>query len=89
MKHFNFPEIFPGKDQDDKFIHEKVLQELGEFLREKDLEKKAVEVMDILHSAETLVRKFFHRNPRLCQKTIIRKVIGKNKKRGYYKRRKT
>lgn len=82
---FNFPEIFPKSDQDDQFLHDKVLQELGEFLKEEDLEKKAVEAMDILHAAETLVLKFFIRNPQLDPDKAIDQVIAKNDRRGYYR----
>lgn len=82
---FNFPEIFPGKPQDDKFLHDKVLQELGEFLSETDPRKQAVEAMDVLHSAETLVRKFFSRHPDLWPHEAIKEVVAKNASRGYYK----
>lgn len=85
MYFFNFPEIFPGKDQDDQFLHDKVLQELGEFLSETDPEKQAVEAMDILHAAETLVRKFFRRYPEMWPHEAIGKVVRKNADRGYYK----
>jgi hypothetical protein len=82
----NFPEIFPGKDQTDEFLLIKVLQELSEFGREKiTLEHQALEAIDVLHAAETLVRKFFARNPNLSFEEMKAKAIAKNRERGYYK----
>ena len=86
MYHFNFPEILPGKVQTDEFLLIKVLQELSEFGRERiESEHQALEAVDVLHAAETLVRKFFQKHPELDMEEVIRQVIAKNDARGYYR----
>ena len=86
MYHFNFPEILPGKVQTDEFLLIKVLQEISEFGRERiELEHQALEAVDVLHAAETLVRKFFQKHPELSLQDTIEKVVKKNADRGYYK----
>ena len=82
---WHFPLIRPVQKFDDENLVNKVLSELTEFEKETDLNKKALEAIDVLHSAETLVRKFFLKYPSLSFRKRKRQVIEKNKKRGYYK----
>ncbi len=81
---WSFPLINPGTHSSVKDLINKVLSELNEFDNENDLEKKGMEAIDILHSAETLVRKFFSQNPSLSFPEMKKKVIKKNNDRGYY-----
>lgn len=78
--------IFPkinGKHSEEVTI-KNLLSEIDEFQEEVNLEEKAMEAIDILHSAETLVRQFFMRNQSLSANKIRDKVIQKNDKRKYY-----
>ena len=81
-----FPLCKRTKDYSYSDLVDKVLSELIEFTKETDLEKKAMEAIDILHSAETLTRQFFLRNPSLSFKTFKSCVIIKNRQRGYYRK---
>lgn len=82
---WHFPLTKFAKEYDITKQIDSVLNEVAEFEKETDIDKKAFEVIDILHSAETLVRMFFLKYPLLSfhQKKI--KIIRKNKKRGYYR----
>jgi hypothetical protein len=77
-----FPKI--NGEHSEKVTINNLLSEIEEFKEEDDLERKAMEAMDILHSAETLVRQFFMRNQSLSAGEIKNKVIQKNDKRKYY-----
>jgi hypothetical protein len=77
-----FPKI--NGEHSEKVTINNLLSEIEEFKEEDDLERKAMEAMDILHSAETLVRQFFMRNQSLSACEIKNKVIQKNDKRKYY-----
>jgi hypothetical protein len=77
-----FPKI--NGEHSEKVTINNLLSEIEEFREEDDLERKAMEAMDILHSAETLVRQFFMRNQSLSACEIKNKVIQKNDKRKYY-----
>ncbi len=80
-----FPEIrCPSQTIEEIIKH--LQSEINEFNNENDLIKKAIEVCDILHCSETLVRQFFLRNPSLLIDDIRQKVIEKNRQRGYYKK---
>lgn len=81
---WHFPLITPGrKDTEDEMVH-KVLSEIKEFQSATDNLEKGLEVLDILHAAETLVRKFFYSHPNLSIKKMRRMIYKKNEKRGYY-----
>lgn len=81
---FTFPEINPTNDKTLEHYTERVKLEADEFEQEEILEKKAMEAVDILHAAETVVRKFFKLHPELNLDEIVKSVISKNTNRGYY-----
>ena len=85
MMKWHFPLARFAKKYNVKKQIRSILNEIAEFEEETDLDKKASEVVDVLHSAETLVRMFFLKYPLLSfsQKKI--ETIQKNKKRGYYR----
>lgn len=60
-----------------------IVLEIVEFIRESDPGKKEKEAVDILHSAETFVRKFFANDKHFEE--VRKSVIDKNSVRGYYK----
>lgn len=79
--HFNFPEIKTTRNLKERV--QKVQDELNEF-KEATLEQhKDEELIDILHSVETLIRLRF-KNREQVLNFKIREVISKNTKRGYY-----
>lgn len=83
---WNFPLINPRK----KFplIHylNHVYEELDEYRGEpRGSLKQAKEVIDVLHAAETLVRKFFEENSQFDLEAMRQSTIRKNDARGYYK----
>jgi uncharacterized caspase-like protein len=84
MKKWHFPLINPVRKFSIKHFTDHVNEEVDEFKQEKDLAKKAKECVDVLHAAETLVRKFFLQHPELDVEKIKKQIIDKNKKRGYY-----
>lgn len=85
---WHFSICIPDRKDRNERLSNKVRSELAEFDKEKDLNEKAKEAVDILHSAENLVRKFFNKHPKLSFEKIKTAVVSKNAKRGYYKRRK-
>jgi hypothetical protein len=74
----------PSKRLTLKHYAEHIIEEIQEFQKARTKQKKAEELIDVLHATETLVRKYFLRNSQFCPDTIIRQVKAKNKKRGYY-----
>lgn len=84
---WHFPLIrVARRDKNDRLVS-KVMSELIEFEDETDLDKKATEAIDVLYSAETLVRVFFSKHPSLSFDKSKTEAIKKNKKRGYYENR--
>lgn len=85
MKHdgYHFPLINPVKKFNLEHFIDHIREEIKEFEEETDPGKKEKEAIDILHSAETFVRKFFNDDEKF--ERIKQKVITKNKNRGYYK----
>jgi len=81
---FHFPLIDPVKHWELKHYLNKVREECSEFEEEKDPERQAKEVVDILHAAETLVRKYFERNTIFTLEEIKTATVKKNRDRGYY-----
>ena len=61
----------------------KLEEEMAEFQQDQGVEAKKKEAIDILHVAETLVRKFFNDDAEF--ERIKALVTKKNKDRGYYK----
>lgn len=60
-----------------------VKSELKEFEEEMDLEKKAIELFDLVHSVETLTRIFFKKT-NISPDYVITQVVEKNTRRNYY-----
>lgn len=81
---YNFPEIDPGRSHDINHYLDHVAEEVKEVKQETDKDKEAIEILDVLHAAETLVRKYFKSRPELNVYELIDQVIEKNRKRGYY-----
>lgn len=87
---WNFPEIDPGRSWDLQHYIDKIKEEVREFQKEiddfqfPDMERKVKELVDILHSSETLVRKFLELHPEVDIDSFLKKVIEKNSLRGYY-----
>ena len=81
---WHFPLIDPVKHWDLQHYIDHVREECKEFEEEMDPEKRAKECLDILHAAETLVRKYFERQSRFSFNEIKAAIIAKNSKRGYY-----
>lgn len=84
---FNFPKIKDlklAKDQIAKITSE--LNELQEELDKGDIVKSSIELIDVLHATESLVRIFMEQhNISLSQiDNLIQQVKVKNQKRGYY-----
>jgi len=82
---WHFPLIRVARKDSNERLTKKVLQELEEFERETDTDKKAMEAIDVLYAAETLVRVFFSKYPSLSFDKIKQKIVKNNKRRGYYK----
>ena len=85
---WHFPMILPNRKDRNERLSAKVRAELKEFDEEKDLLAKATEAMDVLHSAENLVQKFFAKHPQLNADRVKAYVTTKNAVRGYYERKK-
>lgn len=83
MKQWHFPLINPVQKFSLQHYLDHIVEEIKEFNEETNPELKEKEAMDILHSAETFVRKFFHDKKRFDE--VRKSVIAKNKSRGYYK----
>jgi hypothetical protein len=83
----HFPRIVVSDDKSLVWQAYRVLEELKEFEQSQANEpliNQALEVIDVLHAAETLVRKFFLLHPELDFETIKQEVIAKNRAREYY-----
>ncbi len=80
---YNFPELERSKKLSIKHYTEHIGEEVKEFQKARGAHK-AEELIDILHSVETLVRKYFKRHPQFNPDKIVKQVKQKNKKRGYY-----
>jgi len=78
---FQFPEIKTTRDLNQRI--DKVKDELKEFEEAKTQEEKDEEIVDVIHSLETLLRKQFEGRENILD-SIISKVIEKNTKRNYY-----
>ena len=82
---WNFPQIDPVRFWDTQHYLDHVREECWEFeVEQEGTEDKAKECLDILHAAETLVRKYFERNPQFKLEDIQAAIIVKNTSRGYY-----
>ena len=79
-----FPLIDPVNHWELQHYLDHVREECKEYEEESDEEKKAKEVVDILHAAETLVRKYFERNSKFSFEDIREAIVKKNRGRGYY-----
>ncbi len=84
MPHWNFPLINPIKEFDIQHYLDHIKEEIDEFEKEKDPEKKRKEAVDVLHAAETFVRKFFIADPSISFDEVCNQVKHKNQMRGYY-----
>jgi len=82
---WQFPLINPTVHYSTDHYIDHVMEEVGEVMAEVDgSSEQAKEVVDVLHAAETLVRKFFERNPQHCFNSVKQEIIRKNTGRGYY-----
>ncbi len=81
---WHFPLINPVMEYSLKHYLDHIMEEILEFEEEKDKEKKRKEAIDILHAAETFVRKYFARTEGSTFEEVKDAVIEKNKSRGYY-----
>jgi hypothetical protein len=82
---WHFPLINPNLRFSLKHYFDHVKEELKEYEAEPEGSiEQAKEVVDVLHSAETLVRKFFERNPQHNFDDIKARTVEKNRARGYY-----
>jgi hypothetical protein len=80
---WHFPLIDPERSWPLQHYIDKVSEELMEFQSATSSDEKDKEVVDVLHAAETLVRKYFA--GRTADYDRIReKIIIKNTARGYY-----
>ena len=80
---WHFPLINPVRKFPLDHFLEHVIEGIVEFEEETDEENKDKEAVDILHAAETFVRKYFESNGR-DWRVVRDAIIQKNKKRGYY-----
>jgi len=78
---FTFPEIKTTRNKFQSLT--KIEEEIYEYRRTREDENEDEEAIDILHSAETFIRKQFHGREEVLDK-LIEQVILKNKERGYY-----
>ena len=79
---WHFPLINPVKKYSLNHFLNHIREECREFEEETSQEEKEKEAVDILHAAETFVRKFFADDKRFEE--VRDKVIAKNTSRGYY-----
>ena len=86
MAQWHFPLINPVVHYPLEHYLEHLLEEIEEFKDETDDEKKRQEALDVLHAAETLVRKYFERTSGDTFMQVKNRVIAKNLNRGYYTR---
>ena len=80
---WHFPLINPVRQFDLEHFLEHISLEIVEFQEETDQDKKDKEAVDVLHAAETFVRKYFEANGRSYE-AVRDAIIAKNKTRGYY-----
>lgn len=83
----HFPPIVGTERKTLDWQVEKLQGEIQEFQSARSSEpllNQALEVLDVLHCAETLARKFFRENPSIEFEAMKEIVIAKNRKRGYY-----
>lgn len=78
---FQFPEVLTTRSEEQNC--DKILDEVIEFLEEKDPHKKDLEAIDVLHTVETLLIKHFKNREYLIDE-LIKKVYDKNNAREYY-----
>jgi len=81
---WHFPLINPKQLFDLEHYAEHVLEEIEEYRTAESKVEEAKEVVDVLHAAETLVRKYFERNPDVTFEEVRDGIIKKNKDRSYY-----
>jgi len=81
---WHFPLIDPIRSHRLKHYSDHVIEEVREFERARTRKEKEKEAADILHAAETLVRKYFRAK---SFEPTRKAVIKKNRVRGYYSRR--
>lgn len=79
-----FPLINPVKYFSLRHYIDHVKEEVQEFENAASTFEAAKEVVDVLHAAETLARKFVQRHPEVDLDEIVKITIEKNLKRGYY-----
>lgn len=80
---WHFPLINPQQKFDIKHFIDHVGLEVKEFHDAKTDDEKDKEAVDVLHAAETFVRKYFEANGRSYE-SVRDAIIAKNKNRGYY-----
>jgi len=83
-KKWHFPLINPVQNYSLEHYLDHIVEEIKEFKEETDPELKRKEAVDILHAAETFVRKYFQRTKGSDFKQVRTATIKKNRKRGYY-----
>ena len=82
---YNFPAtIFVDKNTVQEQINH-LAGELEELKKADSWEEQINETLDIIHSAETLLRRF-ERNWPGCVEHGMLNILAKNHKRGYYRR---
>ena len=86
MKKWHFPLINPEQNYSLKHYFDHITEEIKEFEEETNKELKRKEAVDILHSAETFVRKYFERTEGSSFEEVKQSTITKNRKRGYYEK---
>ena len=80
---WHFPLINPVQKFPLNHFLEHIELEMKEFLDAQTIEEQGKEAVDILHAAETFVRKYFEQNGRSFE-AVRDAIIAKNKTRGYY-----
>lgn len=81
---WHFPLINPVKQFDLQHYLDKVEEEVKEFKDAKSMPEMEKEAVDILHAAETFVRKFCA-SMGVDFEAVKAATIKKNKERGYYR----
>jgi hypothetical protein len=84
MKDWHFPLINPVQEFPIGHFLDHISLEIEEVKQEPDDFKRAKEVVDVLHAAETFCRKYFQQNTEFTFEQIRDMVIEKNRTRGYY-----
>lgn len=78
---WNFPKIITTRNTTQ--CVGKILEEVSEFIKEREQEEIDKEAIDILHATETFLRVHFEGRENILNE-IIEKVFKKNYARGYY-----